>query len=205
MLVLRDVLGFRAAEVADMLQSSEPSVNSALQRARATMAQRLPGPDRERAPRPRSAREQEIATRFATAFAGDDIDGVVALLTDDAWFTMPPATLEFQGRAAIAGFLRDIQGWRGSRRYRLVPVRANGQPAFGCYLRSASGAAYEGARDDRADAGGRPDLGADAVHGQQEPGAVRPAAGAYLSGEVTEQMDAEVAGHGIGLHREPPC
>jgi RNA polymerase sigma-70 factor (ECF subfamily) len=127
-----------------MLQSSEPSVNSALQRARATMAQRLPGPDRELAPRPRSAREQEIATRFATAFAGDDIGGVVALLTDDAWFTMPPATLEFQGRAAIAGFLRDVQGWRGSRRHRLVPVRANGQPAFGCYLRSASGAAYEG-------------------------------------------------------------
>jgi RNA polymerase sigma-70 factor (ECF subfamily) len=143
-LVLRDVLGFRAAEVASMLQSSEPSVNSALQRARATMAQRLPGPDRERAPRPRSAREQEIATRFATAFAGDDIGGVVALLTDDAWFTMPPATLEFQGRAAIAGFLRDVQGWRGSRRHRLVPVRANGQPAFGCYLRSASGATYEG-------------------------------------------------------------
>jgi RNA polymerase sigma-70 factor (ECF subfamily) len=143
-LVLRDVLGFRAAEVASMLQSSEASVNSALQRARETMARRLPGPDRERAPLPRSAREREIATRFATAFSGDDIDAVVALLTDDAWFTMPPVTLEFQGRAAIAGFLRDVRGWRGSRRYRLVPVRANGQPAFGCYLRPASGGVYEG-------------------------------------------------------------
>jgi len=58
-------------------------------------AGRLPGPDRERAPLPRSARERDIASRFATAFAGNDIDGVVALLTDDAWFTMPPVTLEF--------------------------------------------------------------------------------------------------------------
>ena len=92
-LVLRDVLGFRSSEVADMLDSSEASVTSALQRARATMSDRLPGPDRERAPLPRSARERDIASRFATAFAGNDIDGVVALLTDDAWFTMPPITL----------------------------------------------------------------------------------------------------------------
>ena len=133
-LVLRDVLGFRAAEVAAMLESSEASVNSALQRARATMAQRLPEPGRERAPLPRSAKERDIATRFAAAFSGNDVDAVVALLTDDAWFTMPPATLEFQGREAIAGFLRDIRSWLGPRRYRLVPVRANGQPAFGCYL-----------------------------------------------------------------------
>jgi RNA polymerase sigma-70 factor (TIGR02960 family) len=136
-LVLREVLGFRSSEVADMLDSSEASVNSALQRARATMASRLPGPDRERAPLPRSARERDIAARFATAFAGNDIDGVVALLTDDAWFTMPPVTLEYQGREAIAGFLRDITTWRGPRRYRLIPVRANGQPAFGFYLQEA--------------------------------------------------------------------
>ena len=136
-LVLRDVLGFRSSEVADMLDSSEPSVNSALQRARATMEGRLPGPDRDRAPLPRSAREREVATRFATAFAGNDIDGVVALLTDDAWFTMPPVTLEYQGHEAIAGFLRDITTWRGPRNYRLIPTRANGQPAFGCYLQEA--------------------------------------------------------------------
>ncbi len=115
-----------------MLDSSEASVNSALQRARATMASRLPV--RERAPLPRSAREWEVATRFATAFAANDIDAVVALLTDDAWFTMPPVTLEYQGREAIAAFLRDISTWQGPRRYRLVPTRANGQPAFGCYL-----------------------------------------------------------------------
>jgi RNA polymerase sigma-70 factor, ECF subfamily len=142
-LVLRDVLGFRAGEVAEMLASSEASVNSALQRARATMAQRLPGPGRERAPLPRSAREREVAGRFATAFALDDIDAVVAMLTEDAWFTMPPVTLEFQGGEAIGGFLRDIRRWRGPRRYRLVPVRANGQPAFGCYLRSGPDEIFE--------------------------------------------------------------
>ena len=141
-LVLRDVLGFRSSEVADMLDSSEASVTSALQRARATMSDRLPGPDRERAPLPRSARERGIASRFATAFAGNDIDGVVALLTDDAWFTMPPITLEFQGPEAIAGFLRDISGWRGPRHYRLVETRANGQPAFGCYLQDPQASVF---------------------------------------------------------------
>jgi RNA polymerase sigma-70 factor (TIGR02960 family) len=136
-LVLRDVLGFRSTEVADILGSSEASVNSALQRARATMDSRLPGPDRERAPLPRSARERDIAARFATAFSSNDVDSVVALLTDDAWFTMPPVTLEYQGHEAIAGFLRDITTWRGPRHYRLIPTRANGQPAFGCYLQEA--------------------------------------------------------------------
>ena len=125
-----------------MLESSEASVNSALQRARATMASRLPGPDRERAPLPRSARERDVATRFATAFATNDIDGVVALLTEDAWFTMPPVTLEYQGHEAIAGFLRDINARRGPRRYRLIPTRANVQPAFGCYLQDAEVPAF---------------------------------------------------------------
>ena len=136
-LVLRDVLGFRSSEVADMPGTSEASVNSALQRARATMESRLPGSDRAREPLPRSARERNVATRFATAFATDDIDGVVALLTDDAWFTMPPVTLEYQGLEAIAGFLRDISNWKGLLRHRLIPTRANGQPAFGCYLQEA--------------------------------------------------------------------
>jgi RNA polymerase sigma-70 factor (TIGR02960 family) len=132
-LLLRDVLGFRSAEVAGMLDSSEASVNSALQRARATMTTQLPRPDRERAPLPRSAKERELAERFAAAYADDDIDGVVALLTDDAWFTMPPATLEYQGPAAIAGFLTASARYRG-RPTRLIPIRANGQPAFGCYV-----------------------------------------------------------------------
>ena len=67
-----------------------------------------------------------------TAFATNDIDGVVALLTDDAWFTMPPVIPEYQGPEAIDGFLRDLSNWKGLRRYRLIPTQANGQPAFGC-------------------------------------------------------------------------
>jgi RNA polymerase sigma-70 factor (TIGR02960 family) len=133
-LLLRDALGFRSPEVADMMDTSEASVNSALQRARATMTAVLPASDRERAPLPRSVKERDLAQRFATAFADDDVDGVVALLTDDAWFTMPPATLEYQGRAAIASFLTRSAQYRGNRHTRLIPTRANGQPAFGCYV-----------------------------------------------------------------------
>jgi RNA polymerase sigma-70 factor (ECF subfamily) len=133
-LLLRDALGFRSAEVAGILETSEASVNSALQRARATMTAVLPASDRERAPLPRSARERDLAERFATAYAADDVDGVLALLTDDAWFTMPPVTLEYQGHAAIARFLEQSVRYRGGQRIRLVPTRANGQPAFGCYV-----------------------------------------------------------------------
>ena len=133
-LLLRDALGFRSPEVAGILDSSEASVNSALQRARATMTAVLPDRDRERAALPRSPRERELAQRFATAYADDDIDGVVALLTDDAWFSMPPANLEYQGPAAIASFLTQSARYRDGRRTRLVPTRANGQPAFGCYV-----------------------------------------------------------------------
>jgi RNA polymerase sigma-70 factor (TIGR02960 family) len=147
-LLLRDVLGFRAAEVAGMLDSSEASVNSALQRSRATMADRLPRPGRERAPLPRSARERELAGRFAAAYAADDVDAVVALLTEDAWYTMPPVPLEYQGRAAIGGFLRDSARWRDGRRQRLIPTRANGQPAFACYYQDT--AYYDRAHDDTA-------------------------------------------------------
>jgi RNA polymerase sigma-70 factor (TIGR02960 family) len=132
-LVLRDVLGFRTAEVADLLDSSEPSVNSALQRARATLDGQLPTRDRDRAPLPRSSRERELVGRFVDAFESSDVDRLVALLTDDAWLTMPPEPLEFQGPAAIARFYLTL-GWWGRRTTRLVPTRANGQPAFGCYL-----------------------------------------------------------------------
>jgi hypothetical protein len=131
---LRDALGFRSPEVADLLDTSEASVNSALQRARATMTALLPAADRERAPLPRSPKERELAERFAAAFASDDVDGVVALLTDDAWFTMPPANHEYQGPLAIAGFLTQSARYRGSHGTALIPTRANGQPAFGRYV-----------------------------------------------------------------------
>jgi RNA polymerase sigma-70 factor (TIGR02960 family) len=138
-LVLRDVLGFRAAEVADMLDTSEAAVKGALQRARAKLKSELPAGDRERAPLPRSPRERELVGRFADAVQNGDVDAVVALLTDDAWLTMPPQPFEYQGHAAIARFLRDREARRGGS-LRLVPTRANGQPAFGCYLPDADAA-----------------------------------------------------------------
>ena len=132
-LVLRDVLGFRAGEVATMLEASEPSVNSLLRRARAAFETRLPATGRERAPLPSSKREREIAGRFSDAFEAGDMDRVVELLSDDAWLTMPPEPYEYQGRAAIGVFLHDRADRRGAMA-RLVPTRANGQPAFGCYF-----------------------------------------------------------------------
>jgi RNA polymerase sigma-70 factor (ECF subfamily) len=131
-LVLRDVLGFHTAEVAEMLETSEESVKGALKRARATLAQRLPA-DREKAPRAESAREQELVRRFADALEADDIAGIVALLTDDAWLRMPPSNLEYQGWAAIGSFLSQLMAWRGDHPYRLIRTRANTQPAFGVY------------------------------------------------------------------------
>ena len=133
-LVLRDVLGFRAAEVADLLDSSEVSVNSALQRARAALDGQLPARDRERAPLPRSPRERELVGRFVDAFERADVGRVVALLTDDAWLTMPPEPLEYQGHAAIAEFYL-TRSWWGVQAARLMPTCANGQPAFGYYIR----------------------------------------------------------------------
>lgn len=133
-LVLRDVLGFHAAEVADMLDSTEASVKGALQRARATMAACYVS-NRELAPAPSSPEERELVGRFADAFERDDIDGIVELLTEDAWLTMPPSPLEYQGATAIAALLRQAAGWRGAQSNRLVSTRANTQPAFACYVR----------------------------------------------------------------------
>jgi RNA polymerase sigma-70 factor (ECF subfamily) len=131
-LVLRDVLGYRAAEVADMLETTEASVKGALQRARAELQARLPA-DRNRAPMPDSPVERHVAGRFASAVETGDIDAVLTLLTGDAWLTMPPEPYEYQGPAAIAAFLRHRAALRGAP-LRLVPTRANTQPAFGCYL-----------------------------------------------------------------------
>ncbi len=138
-LVLRDVLGFRTAEAAEMLDTSEASVKNALQRARATLREGLPAADRERAPRPNSAIERQIVGRFADAVERGDIGEIVALLTDDALLTMPPLPLEYQGHEAIGAFLRYREKLRGSP-LRVVPTRANTQPAFGCYLPDAHAA-----------------------------------------------------------------
>ena len=133
-LVLRDVLGFRASEVAEMLEVTEATVNSALQRARAALDGRLPEGDREHAPLPDSAAERDVVGRFADALEAGNVDEVVALLTDDAWLTMPPDPREYQGRGAIGEFFAELGLWRGPSTMRLVPTRANGQPAFGYYI-----------------------------------------------------------------------
>jgi RNA polymerase sigma-70 factor (ECF subfamily) len=132
-LVLRDVLGYRAGEVAEMLETSEASVNSLLRRARAAFESRLPSSGRERAPLPNSKLERDVVGRFAETVENGDIDSMVALLTDDAWLTMPPLPHAYQGRAAISAFLRGAEERRGAP-MRLVSTRANTQPAFGCYL-----------------------------------------------------------------------
>ncbi len=134
-LVLRDVLGFRAAEVAGMLESSEASVNNALQRARAALdARRSPG-TRERAPLPRSRPERDLVGRFAEAFESGDVDGIVELLTSDARLTMPPHPVAYRGRRSIGEFLSTVPAGGRLERFRLVATRANGQPAFGFYLK----------------------------------------------------------------------
>lgn len=133
-LVLRDVLGFHTDEAAQMLDTSEPSVKSALQRARATLTKPHATSSRELPPVARSARERSVARRFADAFMAADLDGLLSLLTDDAVLTMPPAPHEYWGLPAIAAFERASFTYRGDRRLHLLPTRANTQPAFGAYL-----------------------------------------------------------------------
>jgi RNA polymerase sigma-70 factor (TIGR02960 family) len=132
-LVLRDVLGFHADEVADMLGSSPASVNSALQRARGTLEKRL-APREDRLSVPRTGDEADLVSRFADALERDDIDAVVALLTEDAVVSMPPQPEWHQGRLAIERFLRERIPRRASLTWRFVPARANLQPAYAYYL-----------------------------------------------------------------------
>jgi RNA polymerase sigma-70 factor (TIGR02960 family) len=138
-LVLRDVLGFSASEVADMLETSEASVTSALQRARGALESRtaLGAGARERAPLPSSAVERELLTQFAQAFEDGDTDRIVALMTDDALVTMPPEPVEYQGRETVRAFLRNRFAVTEGRPLRLVATSANGQPAFGHYVGDA--------------------------------------------------------------------
>jgi RNA polymerase sigma-70 factor (ECF subfamily) len=137
-LILRDVLGFHANEVADMLDSTVDSVNSALKRARASLQRRRPtAPDREPAPVAGSPAEDAIVAKFVRAWESADLDALVTLLTDDAFVSMPPMPFEYQGPDAVASFCGSLFG--AGRRFDLVPTRANGQPAFGAYLRAPTG------------------------------------------------------------------
>jgi RNA polymerase sigma-70 factor (TIGR02960 family) len=133
-LILRDVLGYATEEVATMLDTSATAVKGILQRARAQLDRHRAEMDPDRTPPPGSPGERDLTRRFADAFVDNDVDAIITLLTDDAWLAMPPAPHEYHGPAAVAAFLTASGAWRGRRRFRLVPTRANTQPAFGCYL-----------------------------------------------------------------------
>ncbi|GAA2300444.1 sigma-70 family RNA polymerase sigma factor [Glycomyces scopariae] len=127
-LILREVLAFSAAEVADLLDTTTASVNSALQRARSTLDSR-PFTDAGRA-RPLDEDDRELVGRFAAAFERADVPALVRLLSDDVRFTMPPLPAWFEGRDDVAGFLTQrvfATAWR------VRPLSCNGQPAIACY------------------------------------------------------------------------
>jgi len=131
-LLLRDVLGFSAAEVAAMLDVTLDAANSALKRARAGLQR-----SRGAAPSAGSRVDAEVVARFVRAWEAADVAGLVDLLTDDVFMAMPPMPFEYHGRDAVARFSTTL--FAAGRRFDLVPTRANGQPAFGAYLRAPTG------------------------------------------------------------------
>ena len=133
-LILRDVLGFRASEAAGILDCTEESVTSALKRARAALQYRRERSADSAPPPPDSAQERALVRRFTQAYEAGDVHKLVALLTEDAWLVMPPVPLRYQGRELAARFMA-ATAFRPGRSARLVPTRANGQPAFGLYIR----------------------------------------------------------------------
>ncbi|WP_245283987.1 sigma-70 family RNA polymerase sigma factor [Bradyrhizobium sp. Cp5.3] len=132
-LLLCDVLGWAATEAATLLGGSTASINSALQRARETLAKRYPDGRPQVAARPDTA-QQELLSRYLSAWEGHDLDGFVALLKEDATFTMPPWLQWYAGREEIRSFF--AIAWQSCRGMRLVPTAANGQPAFAVYART---------------------------------------------------------------------
>jgi RNA polymerase sigma-70 factor (TIGR02960 family) len=131
-LLLRDVLGYRASETAELLGLTEDAVTSALKRARATMdAARSSGPP---PPPPGGPEERALLNRFVAAFTELDVDALIALMTDDAWVRMPPLPFEYHGTAAVHRFFTATGAHRRGIA-RMQPVRANGQPAWGEYVR----------------------------------------------------------------------
>ncbi len=135
-LILTDILGFEASEVASMIDSTVDSVNSALKRARANLQQRTQTTaDRPPPPAMGSPAEEAIVAKFVGAYESADLDALVALFTDDVFMSMPPYPLEYEGRDPVARFCDLL--FRGGRRFSLVLTRANRQPAFGAYVHSA--------------------------------------------------------------------
>src|SRR5690349_18912498 len=123
-LIFRDVLGWTAPEVAELLESTVASVNSALQRARATIDRHLPSS----LPAAPAEMERELLGRYMTAFEHDDVDGLVELLREDALLRMPPQP-SVAGAPAVARFFRETAAGGDLRRMRLTPTSANGRPA----------------------------------------------------------------------------
>ncbi len=135
-LLLRDVLGYRAAETAEILGLTTDAVTSALKRARATMdAARPPGPP---PPPPASAQEQALVDRFVAAFSELDVDALIAMMTGDAWLRMPPLPFEYRGSEAVRRFFTAMHPHH-RRIEHVIPTRANGQPAWGEYVRDPAG------------------------------------------------------------------
>jgi RNA polymerase sigma-70 factor (ECF subfamily) len=135
-LILRDVLGFRASEVAGMLEVTVGSANSALKRARASLQRRQPAAARPPPPAGSPA-EDAIVAAFARAWESADLGALVALLTGDAFLAMPPEPFGYEGRDLVTRYC--ARQFAAGHRYALVPARANGQPAFGVYLRGPAG------------------------------------------------------------------
>jgi RNA polymerase sigma-70 factor (TIGR02960 family) len=143
-LILREVLGYRANEVAEMLDSTIDSVNSALKRARTALQQRLDSVgDAEPPPVRDSPGERALVRRFVRAYEAGDVDALVALLTADARLSMPPIPLVWRGRDVVGQFFAAV--FSPGPAYDLVPTRANGQQAYGVYLRGSSGGIRHGA------------------------------------------------------------
>jgi RNA polymerase sigma-70 factor (ECF subfamily) len=141
-LILRDVLGFSAREVANALQATPASIDSALQRAHKTVDDRLPAQSQQATLRALGdERVRELVDEFVAAWERADVDAVVAMLAQGAAMTMPPLPTWYQGREAVADFLK---AWplTGAYRWRIVPTRANGQLAFGIYLWDAGKATF---------------------------------------------------------------
>jgi RNA polymerase sigma-70 factor (ECF subfamily) len=140
-LVLRDVLGFPAGEVADMLDATVESVTSALKRARGTVQKKMV-PEGQRLPAPASCSpsEETIVAQFVAAYESSDLDALVTLLTDDVFISMPPLPFEYEGPEPATRFFAGIFG--SGRNFDLVPTRANGQPALGAYVRDATGTSH---------------------------------------------------------------
>src|SRR4051794_25382413 len=142
-LVMREVLGFSAKETAEALETSVPSVNSALQRARATVDERLP--ERSQQVTLRELGDDEISAlvdRYLTAWERDDVETVVEMLAEDATFAMPPLASWFGPLDQITDFLKSFP-MSGAWKWKGIVTRANGQPAIGFYAWSDESGAYE--------------------------------------------------------------